>query len=127
MWIEYNPNPVGRRVGDCVVRALSKALDTDWNTAYTMAAVKGLAVGDMPSSDAVWGAVLHQNGFRREVIPNDMPMDYSVADFANDHPKGIFVLGIGGHVVTVSDGNIYDSWDSSNEIPQFVWFKKGEK
>ena len=30
----YNPNPHGRRVGDCVVRAVSKALDQDWQTTY---------------------------------------------------------------------------------------------
>lgn len=33
-WIEFNNNPVGRRVGDCAVRAISKALDTDWESAY---------------------------------------------------------------------------------------------
>ena len=30
MWIEYNPNPLGLRVGDCVIRAISKALDMPW-------------------------------------------------------------------------------------------------
>lgn len=34
MFQEYNPNPVGRRVGDCAVRAVAKALDIDWETAY---------------------------------------------------------------------------------------------
>lgn len=34
MFTEYNPNPAGRRVGDCAVRAVAKALDTDWETAY---------------------------------------------------------------------------------------------
>lgn len=33
MWIEYNPNPTGRNVDDCAVRAVSKALNTDWETA----------------------------------------------------------------------------------------------
>lgn len=27
MYIEYNPNPCGRRVGDCAVRAVAKALN----------------------------------------------------------------------------------------------------
>ena len=34
MFKEYNPNPVSRRVGDCAVRAVAKALDIDWETAY---------------------------------------------------------------------------------------------
>ena len=29
-WILYNPSPTGRNVGDCAVRAIAKALGTDW-------------------------------------------------------------------------------------------------
>lgn len=124
MWAEYNPNPISRKVGDCAVRALAKALDTDWETAYVMAALNGFSMGDMPSSDAVWGAVLRQNGFYKATIPNTCPDCYTAEDFCLDHPQGIFVLGFGGHVATVKDGVLYDSWDSSNETPIYFWFKK---
>lgn len=124
MWVEYNPSPTGRRVGDCAVRAVAKALDTDWETAYALIAVNGYAMGDMPSSDAVWGSVLRQHGFYRKAIPNTCPMCYNAEDFCKDHPKGVYVLGFGGHVATVVDGTLYDSWNSSNEIPQFVWHKE---
>lgn len=123
MYIEWNNNPVGRRVGDCSVRAISKALDVDWETAYAMIASNGFAMGDMPSSNSVWGAVLRQNGFKKQVIPNSCPDCFTFADFARDNPRGTFVLGTGTHVATVVDGNIYDSWDSSDEIPAFVWFR----
>ena len=123
-YIEYNPNPVGRKVGDCAVRAISKALKTDWETAYMMIALNGYNMGDMPSSDSVWGAVLRQNGFYRKVVPNTCPDCYTVTDFCRDHPYGIYVLGFGGHVATVVDGDIYDSWDSSNEIPIYYWYRK---
>lgn len=124
MWIEYNPSPTGRRVGDCAVRAVAKALGTDWETAYIMIALNGFSMGDMPSADSVWGATLRQNGFYRATIPNTCPDCYTAADFSNDHPEGVYVLGFGGHVSTVVDGNLYDSWDSSKEIPQFYWYKK---
>ena len=123
-FVEWNPNPVGRRVGDCAVRAISKALNVDWETAYVMIASNGFSMGDMPSSDSVWGATLRQHGFYRMSIPGTCPDCYSVTDFCNDNPKGTFVLGFGGHVATVVDGDLYDSWDSSNEIPQFVWYRK---
>lgn len=126
MWIEYNNNPSGRRVGDCAVRAVSVALDVDWETAYDLLADAGYQMGDMPSSDSVWGAVLRMHGFYRAAIPDKCPVCYSAADFAIDHPKGIYVLGFGGHVATVKNGMIYDAWDSSQEIPQFVWHQKGE-
>lgn len=124
MWIEYNPNPTGRRVGDCAIRAIAKALDIDWERAYVLVIINGYEMGDMPSSDSVWGAVLRRNGFYRKSIPDSCPDCYTAEDFAKDNPEGTFVLGFGGHVATVVDGNLYDAWDSSNEIPQFVWYRK---
>ena len=124
-YIQYNPNPMSRNVGDCSVRAIAKALDTDWETAYIRIMTNGYAMGDMPSSDAVWGAVLRQNGFYREAIPNTCSDCYTAEDFCRDHPEGTYVLAFGGHVATVVDGDLYDSWDSSREIPQFYWYKRG--
>ena len=124
MWIRYNPNPTGRHVGDCAVRAIAKALKIDWEDAYRLIASNGYAMGDMPSSDSVWGAVLRQNGFYRESIPDACPECYTAADFARDNPVGTFVLGFGGHVATVVNGNLFDSWDSSREIPVYVWYRK---
>lgn len=126
MWKQYNPNPVGRFVGDCAVRAVAKALGVDWETAYVMISLNGFLMGDVVSSDSVWGAVLRSAGFSRKAIDNDLPPDYTVENFARDNKHGTFVLGTGGHVVTVVDGTIYDSWDSSREIPQYVWYRKDE-
>ena len=132
MWIKYNPNPTGRNVGDCAIRAIAKALDIDWENAYMLVVANGYEMGDMPSSDSVWGSVLRQSGFYRKAIPNRCPDCYTVEDFCRDNPAGVFVLGFGGHVATVVDGNLYDSWDSSRydswdssrEIPVYVWFRK---
>ena len=126
MFVLYNPNPVGRKVGDCAVRAVAKALDIPWEISYLMLARNGYLMGDMPSADSVWGAVLRENGFYRSVIPNKCPECFTAEQFCKDHPKGVFVLGFGGHVATVVDGNLYDAWDSSNEIPQYFWYKKEE-
>lgn len=124
MWVKYNPNPTGRMVGDCAVRAVAKALGTSWEHAYDLIAENGYQMGDMPSSDSVWGAVLRQHGFYRAAIPNACPDCYTVSDFARDNPRGVYVLGFGGHVATLVDGKLYDSWDSSNEIPVYVWYRK---
>ena len=127
MWKEYNPNPTGRKVEDCSVRAVAKALDIDWEKAYALTTSAGFAMGDMPHSNGVWGAVLRQHGFYRKAIPDECPECYTAADFIRDNPKGTFVLGFGRHVATVIDGVLYDSWDSRGEIPQYVWYKKEEE
>lgn len=123
-WIEYNPNPAGRIVGDCAVRAIAAALGVDWERAFDLLANAAYQMGDMPSGDSVLGAVLRRKGFYRAVIPNTCPICYSASDFATDNPKGVFVLGFGGHVATVKNGLLYDSWDSSNEVPIYVWYEK---
>lgn len=124
MYIEYNPNPANRRVGDCAIRAIAKALGIDWETAYAKIVVNGYFMGDVPSADSVWGSVLRQNGFYKETIPNTCPDCYTADDFARDHPDGVYVLGFGGHVATVKDGVLYDSWNSSKEIPVYYWHKR---
>lgn len=126
MWREYNPNPMSRRVGDCAIRAVSMALGTDWEDAYAMVASNGFAMGDMPSSDAVWGATLRQHGFYREAIPNTCPDCYTAEDFCKDHPEGTYVLAFGGHVAAVKDGDLYDTWDSSQLIPQYFFYRKDD-
>jgi hypothetical protein len=124
MWIEYLNNPMARRVGDCAVRAVSVALGVDWEKAYELLADAGFAMADMPSSDSVWGAVLRQHGFYRKAIPNTCPDCYTAEDFMNEHPHGTYVLAFGGHVATVRDGDLYDSWDSSSLTPQYYYYRK---
>lgn len=123
MWIEYNPNPSGRNVGDCAIRAVAKALNVDWETAFKMVAARAFELRDMPSSDAVWGSVLRDHGFYRFAIPNYCPDCYTTAEFLRDHPTGIFVFGYGGHTATAVNENLYDSWNSLQLTPVYYWMK----
>ena len=124
-YVEFQNNPVGRKVGDCAVRAISKALNMGWEAAYIALTITGLQMGDMPNSDVVSSALLRMHGFKRMNIPNNCPMCYTVADFCEDHSHGgIYVLYCGGHVVTAIDGDWFDSWDSGQEVVQYVWYKE---
>lgn len=123
-WKMFNNNPAGKNVGDCAVRAVSKALDLDWVTAYSVIADEGMKLADMPTSDAVWGSVLRRMGFMRYIIPNYCSNCYTIADFADDNDFGTYVVGTGSHAVTIEDGVIWDSWDSSKEIPLYFWSRE---
>lgn len=63
-WKYYNPNPRSNLVGDCVVRALSLALNQDWDDTYLGVTEKGYELKDMPSSNAIWSSYLKAQGFK---------------------------------------------------------------
>jgi hypothetical protein len=123
MWIEYNPNRFDKKVGDCVVRAISKALDTSWENAYVLLCIQGFLMADLPSSNAIWSALLKSKGFKRHTI-DDCPEYYTIEDFCQDHPNGVYVIGTGSHAVAVIDGNVYDAWNSLRETPVYYFEKE---
>lgn len=50
-YFHYNPNPYHKSVGDCAVRAISKALGQDWEQTYVWLSVVGFCTGDMADGD----------------------------------------------------------------------------
>ena len=121
MYRYYNPNPTGKQVGDCVIRAVSLVTNQTWDDSYIGISLTGYKLKDMPSSNYVWGSYLSDLGFSRKILPDTCPECYTVKDFCEDHPKGIFLLATGSHVIAVCGGDYYDAWDSGNEIPVYYW------
>lgn len=113
----FNPNPSGKRVGDCVVRGISMVTGKSWAEVYMEICMTGYRMNDMPSSNAVWSAYLSSIGFTRETIP----CCPTVIDFCNEHPTGTYILGTGSHIVAVESGDYYDAWDSGFETPVYCW------
>lgn len=126
MYEYYNPNPRGKNVSDCVIRAISKALNQSWETTYIELSLQGYLMGDLLNSNAVWSAYLKGKGFIRDIVSNDCPDCYTIRDFAQEHPNGTFIIGTGTHAVAIVDGIIYDAWESENEQPLYFYFYKGE-
>ena len=123
MYEYYNPNPSGKNVSDCVVRAISKALNQSWEDTYIELALQGYIMGDLLNSNVVWSAYLKNKGFNRDMVSSDCPDCYTINDFANEHPKGTYIIGTGTHAVTIVDGVIYDAWHSENEQPIYFYYK----
>ena len=119
-WVDYNPNPKRAIVGDCVIRALTKALNSDWETVYANLTAYGFAFGDLPNSNRVWGRFLKEKGF----IRYNFDMDITVNEFCELNQAGIFVLGLDSHVVCVENGKIYDTWDCGDEYLYCFWVKE---
>ena len=120
-FIYYNRNIAGNDTGDCVIRAISIALNQSWGDTYWDLCHQGFIMGDWGDNNKVWDSYLRSRGFKRRVIPNTCPDCYTVKDFCIDHPYGVFILSTGNPTVTVKDGNYYDSWDSGSLNPIFYY------
>ena len=109
---------------DCTVRAISIIQNKEWHDIYDDLCSYGATLGDMPSTNHVWGTYLIDNGFMRYTIPNTCPACYTVRDFTYDHPKGEYILATGHHVIAVINGNYYDTSDSGYETPIYYYERR---
>lgn len=122
MYIRFNGNPCGINTIDCVIRAISIATGIRWRMVYAGLCVFGSIGCTWGNVNSVWAEYMRYLGFTRHRIRQNG--DYTVADFAYDHPHGSYVLGTGEHAVAVVDGNYIDSWDSGSEQPLYYFAKE---
>lgn len=120
-WVPFNPNPRGLDVGDCTVRAISAVTGKSWTHAHRALCDLSEYMADMPSANRVWWEYLREIGFTQRIMLDRCPDCYTVADFAEDHPRGLYVLGPPEHAVAVIDGEYVDSYDSGRTIPGYYF------
>lgn len=125
MWIKWNPNPTQNTTRDCAIRAVSAALDISWEKSFVLLAENAFLMGETLDSDLVWSSVLRQHGFTKHLTP-DCDGCYTVQEFSEYYPDGIYVLKADGHVVTLVDGDYYDTWDSGREIPIYYFTREAQ-
>lgn len=127
----YNPNPSKHEdVADCTVRAYCKAFDTTWENALlvsTMSALKNHRVFNdnkaiqefLESLGCIKHSVKVTKGSKR-------PTPDSLAR-SKEFKNATLIISVAQHMVTVRDGKVYDTWDSSKkgaywfyEVPESV-------
>lgn len=124
MFVKYNANPCGKTTGDCVIRAISIVEDMTWKQVYLSLCVEGYEECTFGDVNKTWEKYLMDNGYRRFTLPDNK--NYKASDFASAHKDGKFILGTGSHVIAVVNGDIVDSWDSSNEVPLYYFTKPND-
>jgi hypothetical protein len=116
----FNRNPNGYKIPDCVIRAISTALNINYYDVVKL---------------------LHQNAIQYRCddlcvccyeklldIDLELPHYYgnnrTVKEIADKFCNEILLLRIEGHLTTSVKGTIYDIWDCSNEIVTDFWVIK---
>lgn len=117
MFIYHNNNPEREITNDCVVRAISTALNLDYNyILQELFKISNYFNCDMLVKDCY--KILLSEQF-------ELPMYYgngnSVEKIARDFRDKNLILRIDGHLVASKNGNVFDTWDSSKEIVDVFW------
>jgi hypothetical protein len=121
-FIETNLNPTGKKRGDCVIRAIMKALKRSWKDVYTDLCEMGKEMFAMPNDPVIWHKYLEQNGWKKQPMPR-FPDNtrYMVKEFQEANSKGTFIVSVANHLTVIEDGKLYDMWDCGNKSVGNYW------
>lgn len=116
-WRYYQPNKkdLKDKYGDCVIRALTKALGMEWMEVFEELLPYAKELQCMPNSKCCYEKYLTDKGFTYIGISNKKGSKRpTVQSFAKNHKEGTYFLNLANHVVAVVDGYFYDTWDSGD-------------
>lgn len=122
--------------GDCVVRAVAKALDLSWEDSYKKLCDEGLRQHIMPndSSGKVYGKVLEDAGFSLGSVNQGFIRRYHRRPTVSELYDGLLrhnsntsrkkiVIKCTHHLTCIDEGVIFDTWDTSDECVWRFWYK----
>ena len=113
----YQPNDkdIKDKMGDCQIRALSKALNLTWLQTFDLITpmCREVQAPDIFCCDLkTTKELMSRIGFEYTGISNKNGSHRpTVEEFTKAHPTGRYVCTIVHHVVAAVDGKYYDTWD----------------
>lgn len=119
----HNPHPEKKDVTDCVVRAITIAVDGDYlEVRRHLNRIKK----DLKETSYKNRKFMHKyaklNGWNKISFPavKGVPR-LRGRDFIERYPKGRYILNLAKHVVAVVNGVYLDTWDSTNKMIYNAW------
>lgn len=126
-FIKYNNNPYGRLTGDCVIRAISLAVNKDYNEVLSEIVEICKTTGYYVTDYNCYKKYLAQNGFRIMFTHKGLTVKEIVELCSNDNKNVTLVMRMSSRHVTVSkNGKVYDTVDCLSYPVNFYWMKMEE-
>lgn len=114
----HNANPKGKNASDCVVRAISVALNQTWEDTMREMTEMGIKLGYAFNEDKLIDPYLKSKGWDKFKEPRDLKnKKISVAQFLKDkrNQSGVLIVKVGSHHVSlIVDGVVWDTWDCTS-------------
>ena len=116
MFRYYNANPLGRRVNDCTVRAISLATERSWDETYEELSKFAQAQAIMLDETAYIDEYLERKF--EKICGCKGNVKITVGDFVEKNPVGTYLITMNGHITCCIDGCIYDTFNPKDRI---IW------
>ena len=113
----HNVNPYGNRTEDCVTRAICLASGRD----YFDISEKLFHTAKLLDCERLCVCCyrhLLDHVFKYKYINCD---NMTVEEFADEHPYGVYLVRMNGHISCVIDNCIFDTWDCRDLIVTDAW------
>ena len=121
-YFSLNLNPIGKRSGDCVVRAICGATNKTWEEVYNDLCKLGLEMKEMPNMKKVFEKYLEQIGWKKQKMPRfGDNTRYTLEEFADENNKGVYIINLANHLTYIEDGTLIDIWDCSGKSVGNYW------
>ena len=111
-----NINPLNKKTGDCVIRAISKATDREWLKVFDDLCKIGRGLFAVPNNSDTYTEYLKEfetNSCRAEKGKKRKKVE--------DFKEGTYVLKTANHLTCVIDGINHDLWDNRKRCVYRYW------
>ena len=138
-FIYENMNPKQKITGDCVIRALARAMDKTWDDILTDLYNYSMKYKQMLDCPQLYSKYLKDQGWIKIKQPRKFDnTKYTGKEFCKELNEGTclnvygyevtewtdIIAHIGGHhTIAIIEGKIRDTWDSSDGCIGNIWIK----
>jgi len=110
-----------KKRGDCVVRALTIALKKPYKEIFNSLCDLAKETGFFPNDDETFDLYLKQNGWIKN---KPQRINGHLKTLERFNSEGVTaIVKVRSHLVCVSDGKIYDTWDCKFYCANSYWTK----
>ena len=112
-----NLNPNGKKVSDCVTRAISLASGLLYSTIRRKLRYTARLLDCPKLCPTCYGFFIQQ-------VIGGVPKNcesMTVGEFADLHPQGTYLIRIQGHLTCAKDQEVWDIWDCREKMCDLAW------
>ena len=124
---QYNPNPLKKEVGDCVIRALCVVTNRSWYDIYDE--LSDLGRTKCAPFNTIMNELIEEHyGFKKHKVRREKGKKaLNVETFCKEHPTGIYLPRLANHYIGIVNGKYYDlypCWDKKTVYTYYEYTAK---